>query len=523
MAGENRSSNGTSAAPAAPVTPDSQNTKKTFKNPQGDEKISSPLKQALGNEKAQQKEQEHEQSPTTLPPFTAKNVALDVLNGIRALVLEPSANRVVVPVIVCVSSILCKFIISHVNYTEIDFSTYMQQVDHVNAGALDYSTIVGDSGPLVYPAGFISVYSVLHWLTDGGVNLRRAQLAFGYLFSATVALTCAVYTSAGGVPPWTLYLLLCSKRLYSIYVLRMFNDCFTTIGILAVILLLQQAVYWSGHGTTNTLTFLFCVLAADVLSMALSVKMNVLLYLPAFAVVVYFLVGERLLHFLAVLTVIPLVQVLVGWRFLLPLFWDDEAKYLRRMYLTRAFDFSRQFLYKWTVNWRFVPEDIFSSSEFARFLLVGHAVVLLFFVFTRFVSPRITGKSLWQLLKDGLFKPFTQTVSPRNLLLSPTTGPKLILLIFTVTNLIGVLFARSLHYQFLSWYQWSFPFLLHASGCNVFTGAIVFAAHEWCWNVFPSTVQSSELLVAILAVVLIMNWNNTDYWFGSNEEPVEKK
>lgn len=30
-------------------------------------------------------------------------------------------------------------------------------------------------------------------------------------------------------------------------------------------------------------------------------------------------------------------------------------------YVSRAFDLGRQFLFKWTVNWRFLPEDIFLS------------------------------------------------------------------------------------------------------------------------------------------------------------------
>jgi alpha-1,3-mannosyltransferase len=46
-------------------------------------------------------------------------------------------------------------------------------------------------------------------------------------------------------------------------------------------------------------------------------------------------------------------------------------------YFSRAFEFSRVFLYEWTVNWRFVPEKTFVSREFASALLAGHALVLL--------------------------------------------------------------------------------------------------------------------------------------------------
>lgn len=38
-------------------------------------------------------------------------------------------------------------------------------------------------------------------------------------------------------------------------------------------------------------------------------------------------------------------------------------------------------MYKWTVNWRFVGEDMFLSKGFAGALLIAHAVLLLLFIF----------------------------------------------------------------------------------------------------------------------------------------------
>lgn len=461
----------------------------------------------------------HPQSKRELPKFTLTNVIKDVFEGINNFIFNSNMNRFVVPVVVSLASILTKIVIANVKYTEIDFSTYMQQIELVNAGALDYSLIHGDSGPIVYPAGFIQIYQYFYWLTDGGVDLRAAQTAFGYLYTVTIMLTCVVYTMVEGIPPWTLYLLLASRRLVSIYVLRMFNDCFTTLAIISVVLLLQQGSYWSANISDFHMALL-CGVAADVFSMAILVKMNALLYLPAFVLVVYFLLGERLLRLLAVLFVIPVVQVMIGWRFLLPLFWDEEARYLRWSYLSNAFDFSRKFLYKWTVNWRFVPEEIFLSYEFGRALLVGHVTVLLFFASTRFLAPQVTGKSIVRLIKDA-FKP-SKTISEKNLLLDSKNGPKLVLLIFATTNLIGVLFARSLHYQFLSWYCWLLPFLLYMSGTNVVLAAGIFFFHEWCWNVFPATEQSSQVLVMILVTTLFAIWSNKAAWFAEVKEEGEK-
>ncbi len=41
-------------------------------------------------------------------------------------------------------------------------------------GERDYTKLKGDTGPLVYPAGFVYLYSWLRWITKGG-NVLRAQ------------------------------------------------------------------------------------------------------------------------------------------------------------------------------------------------------------------------------------------------------------------------------------------------------------------------------------------------------------
>jgi ALG3 protein len=103
-------------------------------------------------------------------------------------------------------------------------------------------------------------------------------------------------------------------------------------------------------------------------SVALSVKMSVLLYLPAFLVV---LVKQRgLATTIRLCLTILSVQAMLAYPFLL----EHPLPYFKN-----AFDLGRIFLYKWTVNWRFLSEDSFLDSKFARALLVGHASVLIAF------------------------------------------------------------------------------------------------------------------------------------------------
>lgn len=373
-----------------------------------------------------------------LPELTLKNLALDVVHGIKLLTFDPSVSYITIPVLALLTSAICKLIIANVSYTEIDFSTYMQQISLINAGELDYLEIFGDSGPIVYPAGFVQIYQALHWITDGGEDLLTAQYIFGYLLTFTNFLAMVSFsTASNSIPPWCFYLLLMSKRIISIYVLRLFNDCFTTFSMIGVTLLLQQAAYWSAYG--SFVTFFLSLIAADLFSVAISIKMNALLYLPGFFIVTYFLNGENLFKFLAMLSIIPLVQVLVGWKFLLPLFDDEDATMIRWNYISQAYDFLRKFLYEWTVNWRFVSEEIFLSDQFSIALLLGNLVVLLIFVFTRYLSFKVIGKSIPQLIKDALLRPFSSTASKDNLFLTNTHGPRLVMLTLATSNVIGVL------------------------------------------------------------------------------------
>jgi alpha-1,3-mannosyltransferase len=51
------------------------------------------------------------------------------------------------------------------------------------------------------------------------------QYVFAALYLATQAAVLALYVRAASLPPWTLALLAASRRLHSIFVLRLFNDC----------------------------------------------------------------------------------------------------------------------------------------------------------------------------------------------------------------------------------------------------------------------------------------------------------
>jgi alpha-1,3-mannosyltransferase len=51
----------------------------------------------------------------------------------------------------------------------------MQEVEGYLNGETNYSNLKGDTGPLVYPAGFVYVFSLLRWLTDEGTNITKGE------------------------------------------------------------------------------------------------------------------------------------------------------------------------------------------------------------------------------------------------------------------------------------------------------------------------------------------------------------
>jgi alpha-1,3-mannosyltransferase len=76
-------------------------------------------------------------------------------------------------------------------------------------------------------------------------------------------------------------------------------------------------------------------------SVAVSIKMNVLLFLPPYMLLV--VKAQGLLKLVAHLVVMAMWQVAVGVPFLQQNWWS---------YLVGSFNFGRKFFFIWTVNWK---------------------------------------------------------------------------------------------------------------------------------------------------------------------------
>lgn len=275
------------------------------------------------------------------------------------------------------------------------------------------------------------------------------------------------------VPPYVFVVLILSKRLHSIFVLRCFNDCFAVFFFWLAIHLLQRR-YW---------TF-----GAAVFSWGLGIKMSLLLSLPALVIILF--LGRGLWGSLRLVWLMTQVQIAIAVPFL-----SKNAM----GYLGRAFELSRQFKYEWTVNWRMIPEDIFLSRGFALTLLAGHATVLLAFIVMRYLQP--TKRSLTALIPPILRgkSPFTEN---EETVIASRVTPEYVMMTMLSANVIGFLFARSLHYQFYAYIAWATPYLVWRIKPNAAFVWSFWAVQEWAWNVFPSTTTSSIVVVVTLYVVV---------------------
>ena len=259
--------------------------------------------------------------------------------------------------------------------------------------------------------------------------------------------------------------------------LRCFNDCVAAFCLWLAIFLLQRR-QWT--------------LGSVAYTWGLGTKMTLLLSLPAVAVVLF--LGRGFHGSLRMAMLMLEAQIALAIPFL-----TVNSK----GYLARAFELTREFKYEWTVNMRMIPEHIFLSKDLALCLLVTNAAAIYGYIDRQWLVP--AGKSLLAMVPSFIRgrSPFTEREEAA---ISRRVTPRFVLATILTANTTGLLFARSLHYQFYAYLAWSTPFLLWNAGLHPVVVYAVWAAQEWAWNVFPSTPASSIVVVLALALTDRVTW-----------------
>lgn len=388
---------------------------------------------------------------------------------------------------------------------------------------------IGDTGPLVYPAGFIYIYMAFYYVTSRGVNIRLAQYIFIGIYLLQMFLVLKIYTRSRKVPPFVLVIsAFTSYRIHSIYVLRLFNDPIAILFLYAAL-----NFYLSGRWS----------LGSVFLSLGVSVKMNVLLFAPA--ILLFYIVSLGYLGTIKQLSICAAVQAIIGAPFLLT--YPVE-------YIKGSFDLGRIFEHKWTVNYRFLPREYFEHKYFHFGLLALHLLLLVVFIKPAYqyfqsygrlrqlqlqLQPQIDAKNVEQKKRatkkrivktepesepmtidqkiflnsfENMLKKSTGTNTAAAASPTPATptgqelpsGQKyeiffdkaiqLAILPLFLANFIGIVCSRSLHYQFYVWYFHSLPYLIWFTDYTNILRFLLMGLIELSWNTYPSTIWSSLLL-----------------------------
>ena len=315
----------------------------------------------------------------------------------------------------------------------------MEQVEKFKDGELNYGKIEGKTGPIAYPAGFLYIFTLIKKITDG--KIWPTQIFFGIVFLLNFLIMQKIFEKSK-IPFIYRLMVVFSKRIHSIYILRLFNDpiamLFAHISILIMI-----------SDKSRLMRFVSSVM----MSVAISVKMNVLLFLPG----VLFLYRHSLWRLVEFASIIGSIQFL----FSLPFILQDY-----KSYIGRSFNFGKEFVYIESLNWRFLPKHVFESKLFANALLIAHIIVLLYFSIRK-------------------WKKYT------------------VLEILCLSNFIGIVFSRALHFQFYSWYIYTIPIILNMINMPHIFGVVLFGLIEICWNIYRTTPISSFSLFLIHFAILL--------------------
>lgn len=337
-------------------------------------------------------------------------------------------------------------------------------------------------------------------------------------------LVLKIYTKSRKVPPYALVIAaFTSYRIHSIYVLRLFND---PIAILFLYIALN--FYLTERWTLASIFF----------SLGVSVKMNILLFAPA--ILLFYIVNLGYAKTIKQLAICAGIQLLLGAPFLL----THPIEYIKG-----SFDLGRVFEHKWTVNYRFLPRDRFENRYFHLGLLAAHLLLLLAFAVPTYryfksycrlrelqkqFQVQIDAKNRNESMKKtapkklkasksnealssdqkSFLNSFESTLkksSPNQMEKTNIDVPvdddeptkyevffdksiQLAILPLFLANFIGIVCARSLHYQFYVWYFHSLPYLVWFTDYNFSMKFLIMGLIEYAWNTYPSTNTSSALL-----------------------------
>ena len=172
-------------------------------------------------------------------------------------------------------------------------------------------------------------------------------------------------------------------------------------------------------------------------------------------------------------------------------------------------------------------QEVFQSKQLAACLLAAHLLLLWLFVEHRWCAAEGGFGGVWRPFLErtqhtSSMKPAdSQQGLPANgkghsaaaqshaaapagpQRMAPLDAAHVLLMLFS-GNFVGIVCARTLHYQFYAWYFQSLPLLLWSVQLPSPVRVLLWALIETVWNLYPPTAASSLTLLFCHGVLLAM-------------------
>ena len=312
-----------------------------------------------------------------------------------------------------------------------DYVSFMEQAKLFIDGERNYTSIVGENGRAYYPASHLYTFSAFYELTGVLDQYKYGQILLLCTHLVMTFTTVKIYKECFKDAPrdwWLLAVWALNTKLVENSTRGLFAETFNVTLTYIGIYLFQKQQQFAG---------------VIFIGLALTYKMNVLLYVPA----VYYLssLSRNIYVGTIYLAIIAMMPFIFGAPFLID--YRDE-------YTKIAFKFSRGFNVRASAIYFFLwPWKISSSIAFGAVLLSGQVFGLIYVLFTRWL-PLLDENKKFDFVK--ILKRFFRS--------NPSYKehhPYFVAEVFFVCNYIGTALSRTLHQQFICWFWYSIPIVLY--------------------------------------------------------------
>ena len=171
-------------------------------------------------------------------------------------------------------------------------------------------------------------------------------------------------------------------------------------------------------------------------------------------------------------------------------------------YLSGAFRGFGDLQHKWSVNWKFLPTDVFMDKRFAILLLLLHVTVLILFANYRWCRE-VKGLSGLRKRLTSQGRTLKSVFSHLNSLFEPCSCT------------LSVSSSQDRHFQFYTWYWHALPVLLwSADVLPVWSKLILLLMFEYAWSYGLDKVEGTSTFLSSLVLQIAHFTLLLSLWFS---------